>query len=297
MAAGDRKTFSKQLVALFAGATLLSYSGSIPEVFAQENSTPGTFQPKVADGQKLVLSANELIYNKDEQVVSVIGGVQINYAGYKLVAQRVDYNQKTGRMMALGNIEMISPDGNRMYSDKLDVTDDFANGFVDALRIETPDNTRIVAESAERVGGTQMILNKGVYTACLPCAEKPEKAPFWQVKSQRVIQNGEKHTIRLEHARLELLGMPIAYLPWIEVPDNTVKRKSGWASFYAANEIDNRPGFVLILYGIPIATSLISIILLNLHLRVSVLSIVGGLLSRTRRQLLPGKNRNSGGAA
>jgi len=228
VAAGDRKTFSKQLVALFAGATLLSYSGSIPEVFAQENSTPGTFQPKVADGQKLVLSANELIYNKDEQVVSVIGGVQINYAGYKLVAQRVDYNQKTGRMMALGNIEMISPDGNRMYSDKLDVTDDFANGFVDALRIETPDNTRIVAESAERVGGTQMILNKGVYTACLPCAEKPEKAPFWQVKSQRVIQNGEKHTIRLEHARLELLGMPIAYLPWIEVPDNTVKRKSGF---------------------------------------------------------------------
>jgi len=70
-----------------------------------------------------------------------------------------------------------------------------------------------------------------------------------------------------------------------------------WASFYAANEIDNRPGFVLILYGIPIATSLISILLLNLHLRVSVLTIVGGLLSRTRRQLLPGKNRNSGGAA
>lgn len=228
MAAGNRKTLSKQLVALFAGATLLSYSGSIPEVFAQENQASQTLQPKVEAGQKLVLSANELIYNKDSQVVSVIGGVQINYAGYKLVAQRVEYNQKTGRMMALGNIEMISPDGNRMYSDKLDVTDDFANGFVNALRIETADNTRIVAESGERVGGTEMILNKGVYTACLPCAEQPDKAPFWQVKARRVIQNGEKHTIRLEHARLELLGTPIAYLPWIEVPDNTVKRKSGF---------------------------------------------------------------------
>ncbi len=228
MAAGDRKTFSKQLVALLAGATLLSYSGSIPEVFAQENPAIQKLQPKVQEGQKLVLSANELVYNKDQQIVSVTGGVQINYAGYKLVAQRVEYNQKTGRMMALGNIEMISPDGNRMYSDKLDVTDDFANGFINALRIETADNTRIVAESGERVGGTQMILNRGVYTACLPCAENPEKPAFWQVKAERVIQNGEKHTIRLEKARFELLGTPIAYIPWIEVPDNTVKRKSGF---------------------------------------------------------------------
>jgi LPS-assembly protein len=73
-----------------------------------------------------------------------------------------------------------------------------------------------------------MILNKGVYTACLPCAERPERPPFWQVKAERVIQNGQKHTIRLEKARLELLGKPIAYVPWIEVPDQTVKRKSGF---------------------------------------------------------------------
>ncbi len=56
----------------------------------------------------------------------------------------------------------------------------------------------------------------------------PERPPFWQVKAERVIQNGQKHTIRLERARFELLGKPIAYVPWIEVPDQTVKRKSGF---------------------------------------------------------------------
>lgn len=160
--------------------------------------------------------------------MSAVGGVQINYAGYKMVAQKVEYNQKTGRMMAIGNIELVSPDGNRIYADNLDVTDNFADGFMNSLRIETADNTRIAAETGERVGGTKMILNKGVYTACLPCAEDPKRAPFWQVKAQRVIQNGETHTIRLERARFELLGHPIAFLPFIEVPDNTVKRKSGF---------------------------------------------------------------------
>ncbi|OWV67802.1 Organic solvent tolerance protein [Rhizobium sp. R339] len=228
MAAGDRKYFSKQLVALLAGATLCSYFSSVPASFGQVTTPEQNIQQKIPEGAKLLLSANELVYNRDADMVSAVGGVQINYGGYKMVAQKVEYNQKTGRMTAIGNVELVSPDGNRIYADNLDVTDNFADGFLNSLRIETSDNTRIVAESGERVGGTLMILNKGVYTACLPCAEDPKRAPFWQVKAQRVIQNGETHTVRLERARFELLGHPIAFLPFIEVPDNTVKRKSGF---------------------------------------------------------------------
>nr|WP_210294883.1 LPS-assembly protein LptD [Rhizobium sp. BK491] len=182
---------------------------------------------KVPDGAKLVLSSNELVYNKDTQIVTASGAVQINYGGYRMVAQRVEYNQKSGRMTALGNVELITPDGNRMYGDKMDVTDSFSDGFVNALRIEMPDNTRMVAEKGERVGGNQLILTKGVYTACMACSEQG-RAPLWQVKAQRVVQNGVTHTIRLEHARFELFGLPIAYIPWVTVPDNTVKRKSGF---------------------------------------------------------------------
>ncbi|AHF83313.1 organic solvent tolerance [Rhizobium leguminosarum bv. trifolii WSM1689] len=228
MAAGDRKYFSNQLVALLVGATLCSYFGSVPASYGQANTSAQDIGKNIPEGAKLLLSANELVYNRDADLVSAVGGVQINYAGYKMVAQKVEYNQKTGRMMAIGNIELVSPDGNRIYADSLDVTDNFADGFMNSLRIETADNTRIAAETGERVGGTKMILNKGVYTACLPCAEDPKRAPFWQVKAQRVIQNGETHTIRLERARFELLGHPIAFLPFIEVPDNTVKRKSGF---------------------------------------------------------------------
>ncbi|MGO6852224.1 LPS-assembly protein LptD [Rhizobium beringeri] len=228
MAVGDRKYFSKQLVALLVGATLCSYFGSVPVSYGQVSAPEQTIEKKIPAEAKLLLSANELVYNRDADLVSAVGGVQINYAGYKMVAQKVEYNQKTGRMMAIGNIELVSPDGNRIYADNLDVTDNFADGFMNSLRIETADNTRIVAETGERVGGTQMILNKGVYTACLPCAEDPKRAPFWQVKAKRVIQNGVTHTIRLERARFELLGYPIAFVPVMEVPDNTVKRKSGF---------------------------------------------------------------------
>nr|WP_234902482.1 LPS-assembly protein LptD [Agrobacterium larrymoorei] len=145
-----------------------------------------------------------------------------------MVAQRVEYNQSTGRVLARGNIELIEPTGNRIYADDLDVTDNFSQGFVNALRVETTDNTRIIGESAERVNEDVMILNNGIYTACLPCAERPDKPPLWQVKAERVIQDGKSQTVRLEKARFELFGKSIAYLPFITVPDNRVKRKSGF---------------------------------------------------------------------
>jgi LPS-assembly protein len=218
-------------------AVMGSYALSAPSVFGKDPSTAdsafGVNTPvksgklSVPADAKLVLSSNELIYNKDAQIVTANGAVQINYGGNKLVAQQVVYNQKTGRMTATGNVEVVTSDGNRLYGDKMDVTDSFSDGFVDSLRIEMPDNTRLAAEKGERVGGTQMILTKGIYTACLACTSLG-KAPLWQIKAQRVVQNGVTHTVRLTHARMELFGLPIAYIPWIEVPDNTVKRKSGF---------------------------------------------------------------------
>lgn len=214
--------------ALCAGAALCAFAATMPIPAMAQTGIPGGID--VPADQKLLLAADELIYNNDTGIVVATGGVQIDYGPYNLVADRVEYDQNTGRMRAIGSVEMIEPDGNRIYADELDVTDNFGDGFVNALRIETPDNTRIVAESAERSGGVTTTFNNGVYTACEPCKENPERAPFWQVKARRVIQNGETKTVRLEQARFELFGLPIAYLPYLELPDHDKKRKTGFLS-------------------------------------------------------------------
>ncbi|MFB9951185.1 LPS-assembly protein LptD [Rhizobium puerariae] len=222
MAASDRKNIRRLAAALLTGVSVCVLGVSATTVHAQN------LVPAAADGAKLLLRANELVYNQDAQQVTATGGVQMYYNRYRMVAQRVQYDQKTGRVMATGNIELIEPGGNRVYADQLDVTDDFGEGFINTLRVETTDNTRLAAESAERQQGDLMVLNNTVYTACLPCAQTPGKAPLWQVKAQRVVRNGQTHTIRLENAQFELFGLPIGRLPFaIEVPDETVERKSG----------------------------------------------------------------------
>ena len=198
-----------------------------PDAMAQTANVPGIDLQASPDAQ-LLLTANELTFNQDNETIVARGAVQVEYDGYRMVARRLEYHQASGRLKAFGDIEMVEPDGNVIYAQELDITDDFADGFVNALRIERPDNTRIVADSAQRFEGERTTLNNGVYTACEICEEDPSKPPLWQIKARRVTQDGTTKTIRLEGAQFELFGRPIAYLPFLVVPDHSVKRKSGF---------------------------------------------------------------------
>lgn len=188
----------------------------------------GDMAPSVPSGSQMLLEADTLVYDNDKHVVTAVGGVQIEYGGNRLVAQRVEYNRDTKRLVASGAVQIVDKDGTKINSEHIDVTDDFADGFVNALRVETADKTYFAAESAERMGGVLTTFHNGVYTACEPCEEKPDKAPIWRVKARKIIWNGEKHTIRFENSNFEFFGFPIAYLPAFEIADPTVKRKSGF---------------------------------------------------------------------
>ncbi|MEX3008227.1 LPS-assembly protein LptD [Hoeflea sp. TYP-13] len=228
------------IVALTAGVATWAIA---PSAFAQNAGNNGLNITASPDA-RLLLTANQLTFNQDTEVVVATGAVRVDYDGYQMVARRLEYHQRTGRLKAFGDIEMIEPDGNKIYAQELDVTDDFADGFVNALRIERPDNTRIVADSAQRLDGERTTLNNGVYTACDICEKDPSKPPLWQIKARRVTQNGKTRTIRLEGAHFEMFGQPIAYIPFLTVPDHTVKRKSGFLlpSFSYSKELGAKLG-------------------------------------------------------
>lgn len=215
-------------VAFWAGVALCAVlSVGSPAVAQEQLDTLGAAVDVPSDAQ-LFLEADTVVYDRDKALVTADGGVQIDYGGYKLVAKKVTYNQQTKRLVAIGDVEMVQPDGNRVYADSADITDDFADGFITALRIETPDNTRFAAQGAVRETGNVTTFEKGVYTACEACKEHPERAPLWQVKARKIVWDQQEKVIRYYGAKFEFFGLPIAYMPYFQAADPTVKRKSGF---------------------------------------------------------------------
>lgn len=184
--------------------------------------------PRVANDGQMLVQATEVDYDYNNSRVSAVGNVQMFYNGTSVEADKVIYDQKTKRLHAEGNIRMTDADGRITYANVMDLSDDYRDGFVDSLRVDTADQTRMAATRADRSSGNYTVFENGVYTACAPCKDDPKKPPLWQVKGARIIHDQTEKMLYFENAQLEFFGVPMAYLPFFSTPDPTVKRKTGF---------------------------------------------------------------------
>lgn len=213
------------LIASCAIAISLALSVAPASAAATDNTGVPNFQ--FAPGSKMLVEADQLVYDYDHDTVSAVGNVKIYYSGYTLEAERVTYNKPSRRLTASGNVKLTDPSGLATYAQQIDLTDDFSDGFVESLRVEAPDKTRFAASRAERSNGEVTTFEHGVYTACEACKDHPEKPPLWQINAKKIVINHKTKTVYFRDASFEFMGMPIAYVPYFSTADPSVKRKSG----------------------------------------------------------------------
>ena len=216
------------LLCLLAAAGMMMLAPST-SAFAQSFTNKPVSKPAATPGQpdKLLLQADELVYNRDKNSVAAQGAVRLYYQGRTLQADKVIYDRATSRVFASGNAKLTEADGTVSYGEKFELSDDFKDGFIDSLRADTVDKTHFTAARAERSAGETTVFEKGTYTACEACKGDPSRPPFWQVRAKRIIHKGDEQTVYYEDATLEFFGFPVAYLPYFSAPDATVTRRSG----------------------------------------------------------------------
>ena len=213
----------------FAGALDLAMTTpALAQSFTFNPRPPHPVPPRAPNDGQMLVQATEVDYDYNNSRVSAVGNVQLFYNGTNVEADKVIYDQKTKRLHAEGNIRMTDADGKITYANIMDLSDDYRDGFVDSLRVDTADATRMAATRADRSGGNYTVFQNGVYTACAPCRDDPKKPPLWQVKGARIIHDQMEKMLYFESAQLEFFGVPMAYLPYFSTPDPTVKRKTGF---------------------------------------------------------------------
>jgi LPS-assembly protein len=183
--------------------------------------TPG------ATPDRMLVNADEMVYDRNSETVEARKNVQIYYQGRVLQADHVRYNRKSNRLFADGHVKLTERDGSVAYADRMDLSDDFRDGFVDSLRADTADATQFTAARTERTAGNTTVLDRATYSACTPCQADATKSPTWQIRAKRIIHDNDEQTIYFEDATFEFLGVPLAWVPYFSAPDPSVKRKSG----------------------------------------------------------------------
>src|SRR6185295_368528 len=175
--------------------------------------------------------ADQVGHDENLGIFVARGNVEILREDKIVKADVVTYNERTKRITASGNVQLLEPDGDTQFATYADVTDDVKEGILYDFRMLMKDNARLAANRAYRVDqDTKEILRKGVYTPCAQCAEDPSRAPLWQIKAYSAIRDKVAKTITYHDAWLEMFGVPVLYTPWFRHPDFDVERQSGMLS-------------------------------------------------------------------
>lgn len=172
-------------------------------------------------------SADQMDVDRELGIVTARGNVEVVYQDRTMTADTISYNQKNDVLTASGNIVLLEPSGDVIFSEHLEIDGDFKNGILDNIRIILSDNSRIAANGARRIN-EDLDFRKAVYSPCNLCADDPTKPPLWQLKAVKVFHDKSQQTIEYSDAWLEIAGVPVLYTPYLTHPDPTVKRKSGF---------------------------------------------------------------------
>ncbi len=209
-------------LALMQAAALPAASQNLAERITRQSG-----DAKTAGKDRLLVHADEMLFDRNKNTVAARGNAQLYYQGRVLQADRVLYDRNNNKVYAEGHAKMTERDGTVAYAERFELTDNFKDGFIDSLRTDTADRTHLSAPRAERTGGDVTTLDRGTYSACEACKDDPSKPPLWQVRAKRIIHNDTEQMVYFEDAAFELMGVPIAWLPYFSVADPNVLRKSG----------------------------------------------------------------------
>ena len=220
-----RRSTGPAMAALCLIASLGLTTPAVTQTFNEQlaQKTAGTGGGK----DRLLVQAQEMVYDRTKNTVGARGNVQLYYQGRILQADRVIYDRDKNRVFAEGHAKLTERDGTVAYGERFDLTDNFKDGFIDSLRADTADKTHFTAARAERTGGDVTVMERGTYTACQACEADPSKPPLWQIRAKRIIHNNTEQMVYYEDASFEVMGVPIAWLPYFSVADPSVTRKSG----------------------------------------------------------------------
>ena len=201
----------------------------------------GQTAPAPATTDEIIeFSADQVTYDDNADVVTASGEVRLNRDGNYLAADQVVWNRKTGQVYANGNVVVLTPDGDKMIGDSVQLTDTLRDGTVSNLLVVLENGARVAATRGTRSGKVTTLEN-AIYSPCpVTTASGCPKQPSWSITAARVIDDPATGRVRFVGGRLKIFGITVPLLPVFNVargnegttgwlaPDFSVSSKKGF---------------------------------------------------------------------
>ena len=230
--------------ALLVLTTLPAQATLLPEGFFDQAPPPGKTPAAV--------EADQMSYDGGSGMVAAEGAAVLSYAGYTLRADKIEYDQAKGSVRAVGHVVLRDPTGDVLTMDSIEVTGGLKEAFLNSLTLTTSSGAVIGARSVDFKSDLETVLTDASYSPCGLCIDSKGRKVGWKVKAAKITYDRNHASVTLQQPSLELLGIPVAWLPWFWIPDPTQPRATG-LRFPSVDFDAKRGAVVAVPYFVPMA--------------------------------------------
>jgi len=208
----------RRLLAGCAVLSVLAAPAAAQQLADRPVAPPPAASTPPADDQ-VRFSAGALEYDTDTDVVTATTDVRMFREGERLRADKVEWNRKTGKVVATGDIAVANPQGDVAYGDRIELTDTLKDGVVENMLVVLEQGGRLAANRGTRSEDGTVTLDRAAYTPCsVTGSDGCSKEPSWKITAVKVTYRPERGRVYYEGARLNVFGLPTLPLPRFSHP-------------------------------------------------------------------------------
>lgn len=187
--------------------------------------------PAIAGTEETEVLFEADIVTRETETSPIIaeGNVRAYFGARYMKADRLSYDPQTDIVIAEGNVSITDENLETAFAGRVELTGDLRDGVAENFSALLAENARMAADRAVREQGARTRLSRAIYTACEVCDEDGDsRVPTWRIRALRVTRDEERKVVRFYHAFFEIKGVPILYAPFLQGPDPSVERQSGF---------------------------------------------------------------------
>ena len=169
------------------------------------------------------LIADEIKINQAGELVAS-GAVTVWYKDRKVTASSITYASQNDKLIIRGPIRIIDNQSTMILGDQAELSEDLKVGIIKSAKIILGYQVQIAAAKVLQKDARYSEAFNIAATSCHVCLNK---TPLWQIRARKIVQDKFEKQIYFEHAQLRVLDIPVFYLPFMRLPDPSLKRATG----------------------------------------------------------------------
>ena len=179
----------------------------------------------VSATENITIVADEIVVLNQGSKLRASGNVQINYGAYQLTTTKLTYDKKKNVITVNNPVELKNKNVFTILASSAEISDDFKKIIASQASALIEKKFYIKSKEMERFRNGKSSFYSSIGTTCEVCPSSP--VPMWQIKSDTILHDPTTKQLHFKNARMEFLGLPVFYTPYLRIPEPGVKRATG----------------------------------------------------------------------